>query len=549
MADLFNSNIGQASGVSANIPGGGLAAPTSVGGVIGDDFSAQQARINDLTKTNKAKIQAEFNNEIAKAAPKIDKDAIEEEKLQQLAVNIQQAYSSIDTQTTNPVEANQKKRQIRSSALIQAGKSGSTYISGFIDTLETKREVRPDGMTNIIGSKGEVLGVEGADSRQILQARKDAQVNKVHEVFPNTVDTFSTLFDINAGNGGVMPESASQEVLLRMKNSASAFKSISEDYHIQAQSVDAAGATKLAENAQRAYMNNISSMMSMFTAPDMMNAVKSGTLDRSQVTLAAQQVRRDIIDEITTQHIPIKIGDIDAYIKTTMDDMNQAYTDIQQNDLISIDVANKTLAAKNSIRQHQAESRLGIPEINAAAPVVDMISKLSASAASAAEAAANLDITAKTSPLARAQQTSLLGQVESYTNMGLGIQPVIRTMAQSFTEANYNFTELDKTLTVVKDEASLDTALSNLGRITSHSTGWIHQPDVQLRVDKLVPMADELLTSGAITQQKYDSIFSQLGQYTEYARAQITTAGYTAEQYKKDYLANRSLLQKVRDLF
>lgn len=548
MADLFNSNIGMAQGVSANIPGGGLAAPTSVGGVIGDDFSAQQARLNDLTKTNKAKIQAEQQARYSQISPDApSKTDLEEQKLQQLAVNIQQAYGDIDSKTTNIVEANQKKRQIRSAALVQAGKSGSTYIDNFITSLDTKREVRPDGMVNIIGSKGEVLGIEGGDQRQILASRKDAQVNKVHEVFPNTVDTFATLFDINAGNGGVMPEAASQEVLLRMKNSASAFKGISEDYHIQAQSVDAAGATKLAENAQRAYMGNISNMMNTFMSPDIMNAIKSGTLDRSQVTLAAQQIRRDIMDEITTQHVPIKIGDIDAYIKTTMDDMNTAYNEIQQNDLISIDIANKTLQAKNSIRQHQTEARLGIPEINAVAPMVDMISKLSAASASAAETAANLAY--DTSPASKEQQNLLMGQVKAFTNLGSGLQPAIREISQSFTEANYSFTELDKSMNAIKDEATLDSALNNIGRVTSHSVGWVHQPDVQVRIDKLVPIADKLLTEKQITQQKYDSIFSQLDQYGEYARAQITTAGYTKDQYAKEYLANRSLLQKARDLF
>lgn len=547
MADLFNSNIGLAQGVSANIPGGGLAAPTSVGGVIGDDFSAQQARVNDLVQTNKAKVRAQQSQNLIEAAPKIDQGALEEQKLQQLAVNIQQAYGDIDAKTTNPVEANQKKRQIRAAALIQAGKSGSAYIDNFITSLDTKREVRPDGMVNIIGSKGEVLGIEGGDHRQILEARKERQVNKVHEVFPNTVDTFATLFDINAANGGVMPESVAQETLLRMKNSASAFKGISEDYHIQAQSVDAAGATKLAENAQRAYMGNIANMMNTFMAPDIMNAIKSGTLDRSQVTLAAQQVRRDIIDEITTQHVPVKIGDIDAYIKTTMDDMNAAYNDIQQNDLISIDIANKTLQAKNAIRQHQTEARLGIPEINAVAPMVDMISKLSAASASAAETAANLAY--DTSSASKEQQNLLMGQVKAFTNLGTGLQPAIREISQAFTEANYSFTELDKSMNAIQDEATLDSALNSLGRVTAHSVGWVHQPDVQARVDKLVPIADKLLTSGQITQQKYDSIFSQLDQYSEYAKAQITTAGYTQEQYMKEYLANRSLLQKVKDLF
>lgn len=543
MAELFNSDVGTANGVAANIPGGGLAMPSSLGGVIANDFDAQQQRINDLTVANKAKEQQQ-----RLTAGAVDKSAIEEANLQKLATNVQSAYADIDTKSTNIVEANQRKKQVRTAALVAAGKGGYSFIKSVTESLETKREIRPDGMTNILSSNGEVIGVEGGDRQAVLANKLERHTNKVHEVFPNTIDTLDSLFQLDAQKGGVLAGStAATESLLRLKNAASSFKSISDDYHVAAQSASGDQITKLTDNAQNGYVNTINSMMNTFMSPDMMNSIKIGSLDRSQVTMAMQQVRRDIMDEITTQRIPVKIGDIDKYIKTTMDDMNTAYNDVQKNDLISLDQADKTIQVKNSIRQRQMESQLGIPEIQAAAPMVDMLAKLTAAQASAAQAAQALEFSGV--PGAKAQAKDILTQVKSYATLGAGLEPTLRDVAQSFTEANFDFRRFDQDIKGITSNASLDNALTGFSRITNHSVGWIHQPAVQERVDTLLPILEGLLEEKKISKTKFDSTVEQLGQYSDYAKSQITKAGYTDEQYTKQYKDNQSILDRLRNIF
>lgn len=546
MADLFNSEIGTASGVSANIPGGGIAAPTSVGGVIGNDYDAQQQRINDLTAANKAKVvaqhQAFFDSQQTASQP--SQASLDQARLSKLATNLQSAYQSIDSKSSNAIEANVKKREARTAALIAAGKEGATYIKSFADSLETKEEVRPDGMINVLGANGEILAIKGNSKEDILAHKTQRAVSKVQEVFPNTVDTFDTLFQIDQQRGGTLPVSTQQETLLRLKNSAGVFKSISDDYHVHSQTVTTDQSKTLVANAEKGYIAGINNMMNTFLNPDIVSAVKNGTIDRSQMTLAMQQVRRDIMDEITTQHIPVNIPDIDKYISSTMDGVNKAYEDIQKNDLITIDQASKTLEAQNAYRQHMLEAKWDTASINAAAPHVDFMAKVAATQSSLSDSAQTA------TALGQNDQAAIFNQqIKGLTSIGSGISPVLNSVSKSMTQSFFNFEDYDKTIKNAKTKADVDSALEKLGRVTNTDAGWMMQPKVQEAIDNSIPVFDKAVEDGIITQDYYDSIFSQLGDYNDYARSLIPKTGLTDEQYKQQLYDSLSFWQQMQQGF
>ncbi len=553
MADLFTSDIGQAQGVQVNAPGGGLAMPTSLGGVIGNDYEAQQAKINDLTTTNLAKnkeIQMQRNADMQTALLKqqeANNKLLQEQSLQKLATNLQSGYNKVDTTVTNPVEANLKKQQIKTSALVAAGKDGYSYINSVADSLSTKQEVRPDGMINILDPTGNIVGVRGYDKEQIMAHKTDNNVNAIHEVFPNTVDTMDALFQLDQQKGGTLSNSSMNETVLRLKNSANNFKHIADDYHMQSQYVSADQSKKLADTAQQGYISNINSMFNTFMNPEVINSIKSGTLDRSHITLAMQQVRRDITDEITTQHVPVNIGDIDKYIKTTMDDINTAYTDVQANDKISIEQAGKTIEAKNALKTAMLKQQMDTPTLEALTPYVDFVSKTAATAANISQAADALQYS--TQPGAAVQAQALFKQAGGLLDLNEGVQPKLQQVSNVLYQSQFDFKNFNDSLKTIKTARDFNNSLHQLAKVTDHPAGWVMQPYVQASVENALPKYQQLVKDGVISQQQLDDVTSQLGQYNDYSKSLITKTGSTEEQHKSSLFNVTGLMGWATDLF
>lgn len=532
MADIFDTSISEGRTIQQDAGNPFINPQSRAAGAeinAADAYSlAAGRRVDQLAEIAEAKAEARRRELQLKREQKaaMKEQAKGLNSLSGLTEGLINRYNSIDLKVKNPIERNRLKREADLLALTSGGKENASYLNGIIEKLNTSYEARDDGMVNVLDSQGRVVRVEAGSKDEVIQGRMNKYQRTVDEVLPNTLDSMNLLLQKDAATTGYFRDDSIAKMLTSLKNESGRMKRISDEYHVQSNLVPSKELPKLKENAARGYVSAAAGIFGTFTSPEMLQAIRAGNgISLADVEMSMQQVRRDIIDEIASQKVPINIQDVESYIKTSMENVRNTYKSIQDNELLPLETAEKKARLLNDLQKENVRMAGNIPNIEVMKPVVDFFATISA-------AGSNLYNTAA---MAEDEDTrnKLLAQGDFLTSLGDDLMEVNKNIAGTFRQGAYNMDTFRKQASKATERQDILDALNVLSRTTNTPGGAFLAPQINALLVEAIPKLEEWVDSGELEESELDGIVTQVTQYNNNANDQIKKTGMTPEEYVK----------------
>lgn len=520
MADIFDTSQPEGRSIQQGVGGVGI---TPQGRSAGTSISPEDTfnlradtRLSQLRKINDTQ---RFGRESTKIAAEPDNH------LANLARGVISRYTELDNTIRNPIERNRLKRETDLIAMTSAGKGNTSFIKDILGRLNTKREARSDGMVNVLGSNGEVIGIEAGSADEVLKGRMNIHQEKINEVFPNTLDSFSTLLAKDSVAGNHIGRDTMASIITSMKDQAGKMKGISDNYHVLSNQLPTSQHAKLVDTATTGYMSSIGDLFNSFTTADMLKAVRAGTkdgLNRSDIEIAMQQVRRDVIEEITSQQIPVPMQDIEAYIKSSIDNINSTYDNISTNDLIPLETAKKKATLINELARQRFKTKHNIPELEGAKPAIDFMSTIAATTADFTDAAqfGTKDDKALYTELAKGSR-----------NLIDGLMPVFDGLNKHFYQSSFDLDDVQTQINSMETREDYSRVLTKLSKVTNHSNGWALGPQVRGLMNTAIISMQGAVEANILSKEESEVIIGQFFQYDQHVKDMTRKAGMTEDDF------------------
>ncbi len=516
MPDIFDTSISEGRNIQQSI-GEPSITPQSRGASV--EISAEDTfNLRAGTRISQLKAQS-ASKQAAREAQRARETA--SRNLDNLSKGLINRHADIDSRITNPVERNRLKREADLVALSTGGKENATFINQIIGRLKTKREARDDGMVNILGANGELIGVEAGSRDAVLKGRLDAHKIEIDSVFPNTLESLSGLIQTDAAQGNHIQESTVSEILINMKNASKRMKSVSDDFHVNSNQLPSSQLPALTKNATSGYLKSIGNVFNSFTSSDFMKGIRAGDLSRSDIDIAMQQVRRDMVDEITSQGVPINIRDMETYITESIDNIKASYDKVQKNDLVSLQVEADKTRLVNEITGNKFNAAHKIPEIRGAKEVADYTASIAASLGDLTDAA--LFAEEDTKATLEAVATGQLNTLET-------LIPVHDNVNKHIFKSQFDLEDFSRDMKTMTTRADVLRTLAKVGKVTRNVAGSVMLPYVRTSINESAPNFLKAVDDELITQEELETAWDQLEQYDIAAVNIHKKAGMTDEE-------------------
>lgn len=517
MADIFDTSTSEGRSIQQsvgepNIAPQGRGAGTAIDAE--DAFNLRAGiRVDQLATAERARKEARENQRAKVQGSR---------RLDGLANGLINRYADIDSRVTNPIERNRLKREADLIAISTGGRENAAFLNQVIGKLSTKREARSDGMINILGANGEIIGVDAGSRGDVLQGRLDAHQGEIHEVLPNTVDGINTLLQIDAVEGNHIQQGTVSEMITNIKNQSKRMKAISDDYHVNSNQLPNSQLPQLVKNATTGYLKSVGGIFNTFTSADFMKAVRAGDMTRSDIDIAMQSVRRDMMNEITSQGVPVNTQDIESYITTSIDNIKAAYDNVQKNDLVSLQVQADKTRLLNEITGNKFNAAHNIPEIRGAKEVADYTASLAASVGSLTDASLFAEGDTK-----RTLEAVTLGQLNTLESL----IPVHDNINKHLYQSQFDLADFDKEIKVMKTREDVLAVLKRMGKVTNNVAGASVAPYVRTVINNSIPAMHKAVDEGLLTEEELEDAWGQLEQFDVAAIETVKKAGINEEDY------------------
>ena len=537
MADIFDTGSFEARNIQENAGTPSFVAPNRAAEVnvsTEDVFNLKaSSRMKDIAKQEAARRAAEESTRAATQG--VDTN------LDNLAQGYIEAYRKIDQKYTNPIENSSRKRELSLSALTAAGKSGYSYINAITETLSTTREAREDGLVNILDSQGNIVGIDAGNIEHIKQAMADRNDQNIMSVLPNTLSALDSIYKKAEISGAPLSKNSLHSFRVELKDATLAMGEAGDNYHLLSNQLSTDKLENIKKQAFSKYLGATSSVFSTFTSPDILRALKSGNPDginRSDLEMAMQQAKRDIINMAADSQLPFNIQDIEAYAQSQIEHITKAYDSYQKNDLIAPEVMQKQLETRLAIRKAMAEGQMNIPELEAANKVVEFQSKNVGIAAS-------LSAEPQNPSTSREQKDMFTQTMTGATRTTQDVMPLLDRHNAFLYQSGFDLQDSMDSLKAANTRDSFLGFAKRLSKVTSHTDGWSMAPQVSTVVQEMTPKLISLIEAGEITPDEGQEIVNQLGQYKEDAISIIRKRGSHPEEYEQESQESIGFLSKT----
>lgn len=518
MADLFDTSVSPLSGVPL---AGGLPAirqPGTEAAVTTDTLPFQEAAFNLQTR-KQAKIPQE--------------DFLTEDKIKTPPAYIAAGESLVSKMADirgsklNRVEQNKLKQEAILAAMLQGGKDGRVYIEALAERADVHEERRGD-TTVLVNSLGDVVEVADDNPQEVRQRMMERRINRTEEVLPNTMQALGGLTALSTQAGFSQSEKDVNDMVISVSNVSGRLKRIANDYHMTASSLNQEEFTKLKVTTMNGYKKGASELFRTLLAPEYLKAVRSGRMKRSDVALISQQMKADLIDEVTSQRTDVNISELSSHIQMTIDNIETAYEDVERNDLVSVQQRAKTWLVQDEFLRERQKQELGITLFEDFQPVVRFATEGVAAVTLLKDRSTDQQLTA-------AERETAKQGLAGFGQMTESMARQVDTLGQYVFQETFNFDEFKTDVLNIKTRDELAQSLSQLSSITNHENGWVHSGSVSPLIDLALPTYFKLVEQGLMTEDEYNSLARQLHGYQNYTESVISQMGLTFNQFDERF--------------
>lgn len=530
MADIFDTSLSEGRSVQQSINEPFINPQSRAAGAevsASDQYNlAAGQRVDQMEAQHRAELAQIKAARAARAAQKakLEGDAAAARNLDNLTSGLINRYNDLDTKVTNPIERNRLKREADLIAMQAAGKGNQDYINGFIGKLNTKMEAREDGLVNVLDSQGNIIRIEAGDKDAVLNGRMSSYRQTVDEVLPNTLDSMDMILRKDSVTGGHIKEGTVTNMLTTFKNESGRMKRVSDEFHVQANMFPSSEMPKLKEKALSGYLSATANMFGAFTSPDVLSAIRAGGITGSDVEIAMQQMRRDIMDDISMNKVPVKPADVEAFMKTSMDNIRDVYKSIQKNDMLPLENAAIQAELKNKLAKEEYKMKMGVPKLEVDKQISDFYVSNAAAITGLYEAAGFNAASPEQAAMLKEQASQLIGVA--------GDTMAIHTdVKRGFSQGTLHIEDFSKYVGRMNTKEDAIDAFGVLARATKTRSGVMLAPQVIDVMEKAAPKISEMINKGELEWAEVNSIMQQLKQYESAYRDVVKKSGFTPEEY------------------